>query len=115
MPISSIGFADLKVREIRSWNLLRLVDVAHREGDAAAFHVDAGDNDADVLVDVDLAGGGQSALGHLGDVHEAVLVDAQVDEGAKLCHVGHDAVQLHALAQVLDVVDVLVKFPHLHR
>ena len=38
--------------------LLRLVDAAHREGDAAAFQVDAGDGDAHVLVDVDLAGGG---------------------------------------------------------
>ena len=45
--------------------LLGLVEVAHGEGDAAAFHVDAGDADADVLVDVDLAGGGKALLGHL--------------------------------------------------
>ena len=67
-----------------------------------------------MLVDVDLTGWRQAALGHLGDVHEAVLVDAQVNKGAKLGHVGDDAVQFHALAQVLDVVDAIVKFPYLH-
>ena len=104
------------IREIRSLSvLLGLVYAAHGEGDAAAFHVDAGDGDAHVLMHMHLAGGGDAALGHLGDVDEAVLVDAQVNEGAKLRHVGHDAVQLHALAQVLDVVDVVVKLPHLNR
>ena len=92
--------------------LLGLVDAAHREGDAAAVVVDAGDADAHVLVDVDLAGGGEALLGHLGDVDKAVLVDAQVDEGAELGNVGDDAVELHALAQVLDVVDAVVKLPH---
>ena len=49
----------------RGYRLFGLVDVAHREGDAAAVVVDAGDDDADVLVDVDLAGGGKALLGHL--------------------------------------------------
>ena len=60
-----ISRADAHWTGYRSRDLLGLVDAAHGEGDAAAFHVDAGDNDADVLVDVDLAGRGQSALRHL--------------------------------------------------
>ena len=103
------------IREIRIKDLFGLGDALHGEGDAAAFHIYAGDDDADVLVDVDLAGGGEAALGHLGDVDEAVLVDAQINEGAKLSNVGDDAVELHAFAQVLDVVDVLVKLPYLYR
>ena len=94
---------------------LWLVDAAHREGDAAAVVIDAGDDDAHVLVDVYLTGGGETLLRHLRHMDEAVLVDAQVNEGAELGHVGDNAVQFHALAQVLDVVDVLVKFPDLHR
>ena len=68
-----------------------------------------------MLVDVDLTGGGQALLGHLRDMHEAVLVNAQVNEGAELRHVGDNAVQFYALAQVLDVVNVLIELPNLNR
>ena len=72
--------------------LFGLVEVAHGEGDAAAVVVDAGDADANVLVDMYLTGSGQPLLRHLRHVDEAVLVDTEVDEGAELGDVGDDAV-----------------------
>ena len=45
--------------------LFGLVDTAHGEGNAATIVVNAGDDDADVLVDVDLAGGEKTFMRHL--------------------------------------------------
>ena len=42
------------------------------------------------------------AVGQLGDVYEAVLVHAHVDEGAKVDDVAHRAFELHAGFQVVD-------------
>ena len=42
------------------------------------------------------------AVGQLGDVYEAVLVHADVDERAKVDDVAHRALELHAGFQVID-------------
>ena len=42
------------------------------------------------------------AVGQLGDVHEAVLMYAHVDEGAKVDDIAHRALELHAGLQVVD-------------
>ena len=42
------------------------------------------------------------AVGQFGDVHEAVLVHAHVDEGTKVDDVAHRALELHAGLQVVD-------------
>ena len=42
------------------------------------------------------------AVSQLGDVYEAVLVHAHVDEGAKVDDVAHRALELHAGLQVVD-------------
>ena len=42
------------------------------------------------------------AVGQLGDVHEAVLVHAHVDKGAKVDDVAHGALEFHAGFQVID-------------
>ena len=63
----------------------------------STLHVDAADDDTHVLMHMDLLGRRQTTLGHLGHVNEAVLVDSQVNEGAKLGHIGHNTVQFHTL------------------
>ena len=49
------------------------------------------------------------AVGQLGDVHEPVLVHADVDEGAERRDVGDDAFELHAGLQVRDLLDALLE------
>ena len=48
-------------------------------------------------------------VGQLGDVHEPVLMHADVDEGAERGNVGDDAFELHAGLQVGDLVDALLE------
>ena len=43
----------------------------------------------------------------LADMYQAVLMDADINEGAELGDVGDDARQLHALVKILDVVHIL--------
>src|SRR5688572_9151996 len=76
----------------------------HGEADALAhgidfehFHLD------DVARLYNLAGVVDELVRQLADVHQAVLVHAQVDEGAKCRHVADRSFQLHAGLQVLDV------------
>jgi len=40
-------------------------------------------------------------------VHQTVLMDADVDEGAKGCDVGNDTFEDHARAQVADLFDAV--------
>ena len=49
------------------------------------------------------------AVGQLGDVHQPVLVHADVDEGAERGDVGDHALQLHARLQVGDLLDALLE------
>ena len=68
-----------------------------------AAKVDIEDADGDVLVEVDdVAGMGDATIGHLGDVHQTVLMDAEVDEGSEIGDVGDDAGQNHSLVEVVD-------------
>ena len=48
-------------------------------------------------------------VGQLGDVHEAILMHADVDEGAERRDVRHHALELHAGLQVADLVDALLE------
>ena len=49
-------------------------------------------------------------VGHLADVDEAVLMHADVDKSAEGSDVGHDAVEGHPNAQVVDGADVFIEF-----
>lgn len=76
--------------------------------------IDLDDPYADVLVELDdVEGMGNATVGHLGDVDEAVLVDADIDEGAEVGDVGDDAWQDHAFYEVVDGVDVFVELEFL--
>ena len=82
----------------------------HGEGDAMAAEVNVEDADGDVLVEVDdVAGMGDAAVGHLGDVHQTVLMDAEVDEGSEIGDVGDDAGQNHPLMKVVDGLNAAVE------
>ena len=59
-----------------------------------------------MLVELDHVGGvGDASRGHLRDVDEAVLMDADVDEGTEIGDVGDDAGQFHPLDEVVDGID----------
>ena len=82
----------------------------HAERNALATEVDADDAYLDMLMQTDdLCGVADIAVGELGDVDEAVLMDANVDEGSEVGDVGDDARQQHAFLQVVDGLDVSVE------
>ena len=51
----------------------------------------------------DLRGVADEPVAHLGDMHQAVLVDADVHEHAEIHHVADGARQHHAGGQVLNI------------
>ena len=56
-----------------------------------------------MLVKADyLSGVGDVAVGQLGHVHKAVLMDTNIDKGAEVGDVGHDAWQFHTFVQVVN-------------
>ena len=46
-------------------------------------------------------------IGHLADMDQAVLMDADVDEDPDSGHVGDYALQYHSFAQIVELVDTL--------
>ena len=48
-------------------------------------------------------------IGELADVHQAILVYADVDEGAKIGDIGDDSRHFHARLQVVYFVDLVGK------
>ena len=48
-------------------------------------------------------------IGECGDVHQPILVHADVDEGPEVRDVGHHALELHAGLQVLEPLDALAE------
>ncbi|EEF59358.1 hypothetical protein Cflav_PD1906 [Pedosphaera parvula Ellin514] len=80
----------------------------HRQGDALAGQIDFGDGDHHFLLNLDdFCGVFDEAVGHLADVDEAVLMDADIDEGTERRHVGDDARQLHPGLQIFHFVHAL--------
>ena len=64
----------------------------HGQRNAVAPVIDFLDHDADMLVQVYyLVGVSHILVGQLRDVHQTVLVDADVDEGTEIGDVGDDA------------------------
>jgi hypothetical protein len=83
---------------------------ASGEGDALAREVDGEDLDLDAVAGFDdVVGVGDELGGELGDVDEAVLVDADVDEGAEVGDVGDDAFEGHVVFEVGDGEDVVAE------
>ena len=76
--------------------MARQVDLGHGNGNLLAGLYDGG-------------GFFDEAVGELANVNEAVLVDADVDEGAEGGDVGHDTGQLHARLEILGFVDAGLK------
>lgn len=76
--------------------------------------IDLDDSDSDMLVEFDdVEGMGDATIGHLGDMHQTVLMDTDIDKGSEVGDVGDDARQNHAFHQVVDGVDILVELEFL--
>ena len=87
--------------QVRRWAAvvrpLLLLPLHHGEGDLFAVAINLLDPNLDRIADAHhVARVLDKAVGQLGDVHEAVLVYAHVDEGAKIHDVAHRAFELHA-------------------
>ena len=52
---------------------------------------------------------GNATIGHLGDVDETILMDTDIHEGTEVGDVGDDARQDHALYEIIDSRDILIK------
>ncbi len=84
------------------------VAAAHRQRDPLALEIDLQHPDLDHVARLDDLGRVlDEAVGQLGDVHQPVLVHADIDERAEGGDVGDDALQLHAGCQVLETLDAL--------
>src|SRR5256885_881671 len=82
----------------------------HGQADALARHIDLQHLDLDDLAGLDdLARVLDELVAHLADVDQAVLVHAQVHEGAELGHVADRALQRHAFLEVLDVFHAVIE------
>ena len=87
------------------WRRLALLLLAlhHGEGDLFAVAVDLLHPNLHRVSDAHhVARVLDEAVGQFGDVHEAVLVHAHVDKGAKVDDVAHGALEFHAGFQVID-------------
>ena len=83
---------------------------SHCQTDAIPIHVNLQHLHADLLVQMNyFVRVFDVMVSHLTDMDEAVLVHADVDEGAEGGDVGDDAVEGHPDAQVVDGADVLVE------
>ena len=91
-----------------------MLDSFQTQGYAVATTVDLDDSDADVLMELHhVCRMGNATIGHLGDMDEAVLMDADVDEGSEVGNIGHDAWQDHAFHQIIDGGNILVELEFL--
>ena len=56
---------------------------------------------------------GDTTIRHLGDMHQSVLMNADVDEGSEVGDIGDDARQYHSLFEIINGSDVLVELEFL--
>lgn len=84
--------------------------LSHRQPNPLPLQIDFEDFDGDMLVDFDNRGGVfDEAVGEFGDMHEAILMHADVDERAEMRDIRHDAGQLHADLEITDSVHTFVE------
>ena len=82
----------------------------HRQRHAAALLVHRQHPDRHHVADRHhVVGALDVAVGHLADVDQAAVLQADVDEGAEIDDVQHRALQLHARLQVLELEDALLE------
>ena len=78
----------------------------HGERDAFSFGIHLDHGDLDLLARLhDLGGVLDEAVGDLADVHESILVHADIDEGSEGGDVGDDAGEAHAGFEILDLMN----------
>ena len=95
-------------RAVVALGLARFVAHAHGQRDALALQVDFQHLDLDDLPGLDdRVRVLDEGVGQRRDVHQAVLMHADVDEGTEGGDVGDDAFEDHARAQVADFLDAI--------
>src|SRR5436305_1343750 len=97
------------MRETRSWPTL-LVYTLHAQLHPSALHINAQDAHLHDLPDGDdRERVTHVAVGKLGDMHQAILLDTDIDEGAKVHHVAHRPLQEHAGLKVFHLEHVVAQ------
>ena len=82
----------------------------HRQGNAFGFRVGAEHVHLHDLAHLDhIARFLDVAVRQFADVHQPILMNADIDEGSELGHVGDDAFERHARLQVPDLLHVVLK------
>src|SRR5690606_12223802 len=82
----------------------------HRQVNALPLDIDRDDAHAHAIPDADdVAGVLYESVRKLGDVHQAVLMDPDVDECTEGDDVRHRPLERHSLLQVGDLVDVVTE------
>ena len=52
---------------------------------------------------------GDTTVRHLGDMHQTILMDADIDEGTEVGDIGDDTRQYHSFFEIVDGSNVLVE------
>src|SRR5438046_3248552 len=90
----------------RFWSLVE----PHCQRDPTAFRIDLQHLDTDDIARLgNFAWVLDESIGHRGDVHQAVLVDPHIDEGAERGDVRHDTFENHAGLQILELFHSFAK------
>lgn len=86
----------------------------HCQRYTVALAVNLHDLYLDMLVELHhLCGVSDIAVGKLGDMHKTILMHADIYKGAEVGNVRHDTWQHHALDEVINGSDILVKLKFL--
>src|SRR6266567_980723 len=97
------------MRETKSWPAL-LVYTLHAQLHPSALHIHVQHAHLHDLPDGDdRERVAHVAVGKLGDMHQAILLDADIDEGAKVHHVAHHPLQEHAGLQVFHLEHIVAQ------
>src|SRR2546427_10326291 len=97
------------MRETKSWPAL-LIYSLHAQLHSSALHINVQHAHLHNLPDGDdRERVAHVAVGKLGDMHQAILLDTDIDEGAKVHHVTHRSLQEHAGLQVFQLENVVAQ------
>ena len=92
----------------------RCITQLHGEANAFACYIHFSHFDFDNIACLDhLTCVGDEFVAELTDVNQAILVDTQINKGAKGRHVAHSAFQNHAFLQIAYVIHTLIETCHL--
>ena len=87
--------------------VFRLFGLLHGKGDAVAFGISRQDDHIHDITDGDRFGGVLDiTAADLRDMHQTVLMDADIHERAEIRHIAYRSFELHTRLQVLEIEDI---------